>query len=322
MKTIRFHEYGDPHVLQLDDLPTPDPAAGQVRVRLTAAGVNFIDTYQRRGRYPVPLPYTPGSEGAGVVDALGADVTLFRVGDPVAFAMTPGAYAESVIVPADKLVPVPPSVGLKLAAAVMLQGMTAHYLTDATFPLHAGHTALVHAAAGGTGQLIVQMAKQRGARVIATVSTEAKAEIARGVGADAVILYTQQDFEIETRRLTDGVGVDVVYDSVGATTFEQSLKSLKPRGLLALFGAASGPVPPFDLARLNGLGSLFVTRPSLGHYLLTREELLRRAGAVFAGIADGWLHPAIDREFALADAAAAHTALEGRESLGKFVLLL
>ncbi len=322
MKTIRFHEYGDPHVLQLDDLPTPDPAAGQVRVRLTAAGVNFIDTYQRRGRYPVPLPYTPGSEGAGVVDALGADVTLFRVGDPVAFAMTPGAYAESVIVPADKLVPVPPSVGLKLAAAVMLQGMTAHYLTDATFPLHAGHTALVHAAAGGTGQLIVQMAKQRGARVIATVSTEAKAEIARGVGADAVILYTQQDFEIETRRLTDGVGVDVVYDSVGATTFEQSLKSLKPRGLLALFGAASGPVPPFDLARLNGLGSLFVTRPSLGHYLLTREELLRRAGAVFAGIADGWLRPAIDREFALADAAAAHTALEGRESLGKFVLLL
>lgn len=322
MKTIRFHEYGDPHVLQLDDLPTPDPAAGQVRVRLTAAGVNFIDTYQRRGRYPVPLPYTPGSEGAGVVDALGADVTLFRVGDPVAFAMTPGAYAESVIVPADKLVPVPPSVGLKLAAAVMLQGMTAHYLTDATFPLHAGHTALVHAAAGGTGQLIVQMAKQRGARVIATVSTEAKAEIARGVGADAVILYTQQDFEIETRRLTDGVGVDVVYDSVGATTFEQSLKSLKPRGLLALFGAASGPVPPFDLARLNGLGSLFVTRPSLGHYLLTREELLRRAGAVFVGIADGWLCPAIDREFALADAAAAHTALEGRESLGKFVLLL
>jgi len=322
MKTIRFHEYGDPHVLQLDDLPTPDPAAGQVRVRLTAAGVNFIDTYQRRGRYPVPLPYTPGSEGAGVVDALGADVTLFRVGDPVAFAMIPGAYAESVIVPADKLVPVPPSVGLKLAAAVMLQGMTAHYLTDATFPLHAGHTALVHAAAGGTGQLIVQMAKQRGARVIATVSTEAKAEIARGVGADAVILYTQQDFEIETRRLTDGVGVDVVYDSVGATTFEQSLKSLKPRGLLALFGAASGPVPPFDLARLNGLGSLFVTRPSLGHYLLTREELLRRAGAVFAGIADGWLRPAIDREFALADAAAAHTALEGRESLGKFVLLL
>jgi len=322
MKTIRFHEYGDPHVLQLDDLPTPDPAAGQVRVRLTAAGVNFIDTYQRRGRYPVPLPYTPGSEGAGVVDALGADVTLFRVGDPVAFAMTPGAYAESVIVPADKLVPVPPSVGLKLAAAVMLQGMTAHYLTDATFPLHAGHTALVHAAAGGTGQLIVQMAKQRGARVIATVSTEAKAEIARGVGADAVILYTQQDFEIETRRLTDGVGVDVVYDSVGATTFEQSLKSLKPRGLLALFGAASGPVPPFDLARLNGLGSLFVTRPSLGHYLLTREELLRRAGAVFAGIADGWLRPAIHREFALADAAAAHTALEGRESLGKFVLLL
>ncbi len=322
MKTIRFHEYGDPHVLQLDDLPTPDPAAGQVRVRLTAAGVNFIDTYQRRGRYPVPLPYTPGSEGAGVVDALGADVTLFRVGDPVAFAMTPGAYAESVIVPADKLVPVPPSVGLKLAAAVMLQGMTAHYLTDATFPLHAGHTALVHAAAGGTGQLIVQMAKQRGARVIATVSTEAKAEIARGVGADAVILYTQQDFEIETRRLTDGVGVDVVYDSVGATTFEQSLKSLKPRGLLALFGAASGPVPPFDLARLNGLGSLFVTRPSLGHYLLTREELLRRAGAVFVGIADGWLRPAIDREFALADAAAAHTALEGRESLGKFVLLL
>ncbi|MBL8132507.1 MAG: quinone oxidoreductase [Anaerolineae bacterium] len=321
MKAVRFHEYGEVDVLRYEDIPVPEPGAGQVRVKVAASGVNFIDTYQRRGRYPVPLPSIPGNEGSGVVDAIGEGAADFQPGDRVAWAMVNGSYADYALVPQDKLVPVPANVRLNEAAAVILQGMTAHYLTIDTFPLKVGDLTLIHAAAGGTGQLLVQMAKRRGAKVIATVSSEEKAAIAASCGADEIIRYTEQDFEAEVRALTGGRGVDVVYDSVGATTFEKSLKCLRPRGMLVLFGAASGPVPPFDLQRLNGLGSLYVTRPSLGFYVLTRDDLLARARDVFRWLEQGSLRVAIDRTFPLCEAAAAHVALEGRESKGKYLLI-
>lgn len=321
MKAIRIHEHGGADVLRYEEAPMPEVGAGMVRVKVAASGVNFIDVYNRIGRYKVTLPFTPGTEAAGVVDAVGAGVTRFKPGDRVAYAMVSGTYAEYAAAPAEKVVPVPEDVDLKLAAAALLQGATAHYLTTDTFPLKVGDSSLIHAAAGGTGQLLVQMAKRRGARVIATVSTEEKAAIARSCGADEVILYTQQDFEAEVKRLSGGRGVDVVYDSVGATTFEKSLNCLRPRGMMVLFGSASGAVPPFDLQRLNGLGSLFVTRPSLGHYIAAREELAKRSADVFGGIADGWLRVRIDREFPMSEAGVAHTALEGRESKGKYLLI-
>lgn len=321
MKAVRVHAYGGPDALRLEEVPLPEPGAGQVRVKLAAIGVNFIDTYHRQGWYPLELPVTLGTEGAGTVDAVGAGVHDLRPGDRVAFAMQQGAYAEYVVVPADKLVPVPAAVDLATAAAVLLQGMTAHYLTHSTFALGREHVALIHAAAGGTGLLLVQMAKLRGARVIGTVSSEAKAQRAREAGADEVILYSQQDFVAETRRLTDGAGVHVVYDSVGKSTFEGSLDCLRPRGYLVLFGQASGPVPPFDPQILNRKGSLFLTRPSLGHYTLTRDELLARARDVFQAIENGQLRVSIDRTLPLSEAATAHQLLESRATSGKLLLI-
>lgn len=321
MKRIRYHQAGPPSVLHLEDAPTPTPGEGQVLIKVAAVGVNMIETYQRVGRYTVPLPRTPGSEAAGVVEAVGPGVTTVQPGDRVASARASEAYAEFALAPAWETVPVPAALDLKQAAAALLQGMTAHYLTHATYALAAGDTALVHAAAGGTGQLVVQMAKRRGARVLATVGSPAKAEIARSLGADEVILYREQDFEAEVKRLTGGVGVEVVYDSVGLDTFEKSLLCLKRRGFLVLFGASSGVVPPFDLQRLNGLGSLYVTRPTLHDYNLTHAEIAERSGDVFAWLADGSLKLTIDREFPLAQAADAHTALEGRASMGKFILI-
>ena len=298
----------------------PHPAPGQALVRIAASGVNFIDIYFRTGLYKADAPIALGSEGAGTVEAVGEGVTEVAPGDRVAYAMARGSYAEYAVVPAASLVKIPAHVDFQTAAAAMLQGMTAHYLTHSTFPLKAGDTCLVHAAAGGTGGLIVQMAKNLGARVFGTVSTSEKARIAREAGADEVILYTEQEFDVEARRLTGGRGVDVVYDSVGKTTFDKSLNSLRPRGTLALFGQSSGSVPPFDPTVLNGKGSLFLTRPSLGHYLLTREELLWRAGELLGAIDAGKLRLRIDRTYPLADAASAHRDLESRKTAGKLVL--
>ena len=289
-------------------------------MRLAASGVNFIDIYFRTGLYKADAPIALGSEGAGTVEAVGEGVTEVAPGDRVAYTMTRGSYAEYAVVPAASLVKIPAHVDFQTAAAAMLQGMTAHYLTHSTFPLKAGDTCLVHAAAGGTGALIVQMAKNLGARVFGTVSTSEKARIAREAGADEVILYTEQEFDVEARRLTGGRGVDVVYDSVGKTTFEKSLNSLRPRGTLALFGQSSGSVPPFDPTVLNTKGALYLTRPSLGHYLLTREELLWRAGELLGAIDAGKLRLRIDRTYPLADAAAAHRDLESRKTMGKLVL--
>jgi NADPH2:quinone reductase len=291
-------------------------------VRLSAAGVNFIDIYHRTGLYPLPLPFTPGNEGAGVVEAVGREVTEVRPGDRVAYAMATGSYAELAVVPAFRLVPIPDTVSFEVAAAAMLQGMTAHYLAHSTFPLAPGHQALVHAAAGGVGLLLVQMAKKRGARVLGTVSTEAKAEAARRAGADVVIRYTEEDFEAVARRETDGRGLDVVYDSVGKTTFDKSLRSLRPRGLLALFGQSSGPVPPFDPGELAKRGSLFLTRPTLAHYNLDRKELLARASDVLSWMEKGELEVTIDRTLPLAQAAEAHRLLESRQTSGKLVLTI
>jgi NADPH2:quinone reductase len=277
MKAIRIEQPGGPENLQLEDTAVPKPGPEEVLVKLDASGVNFIDTYHRTGLYKMPLPFTLGMEGAGTVESAGERVIDWSPSDRVAWAMTAGSYAEYAIVPESKLVRVPDGVDTHTAAAIMLQGMTAHYLTRSTFPLKSGDTALVHAAAGGGGLLITQFAKSIGARVIGTVSTEEKAKLARDAGADEIILYTHQDFEAETKRITNGKGVDVVYDSVGVTTFQKSLSSLRPRGMLVLFGQSSGPVPPFELAVLNQKGSLYVTRPSLNHYVLTREELLWRA---------------------------------------------
>ncbi len=321
MKAVRIHAPGGPEVMHYEDVPLPEPAPDQVRIKVAAAGVNFIDTYHRSGLYSVSLPFTLGVEVAGTVDAVGSAVQGIAVGERVVSGFQPGGYAEYMVVAADRVVPVPAEVDLQLAAAAILQGMTAHYLTYSTFPLAAEHTALIHAAAGGTGQLVVQMAKQRGARVIGTASTEAKAELARAAGADAVILYTEEDFVAAVKRLTDGAGVDVVYDSVGQTTFAGSLDCLKRRGYLVLFGQSSGPVPPVDLNILNPKGSLYVTRPSLAHYTATRDELLWRAGDVLQGIAQGTLRVRIGHTFALREAAQAHAVLEGRGTVGKVLLL-
>lgn len=321
MKAIRIHEPGDSSVMKLEDIPVPAPGPGQVLLRIAVAGVNFIDIYQRSGQYKGALPFTPGMEGAGTVEAVGEGVTDFAPGDRAAFGFTQGSYAEYALVPADKLVPVPEGVDLALAAAAMLQGMTAHYLTQDTFPLQAGQTALVHAAAGGTGALIVQMAKQRGARVLATAGSPEKAAIARGAGADQVILYRELDFAAEVLRLTDGRGVDVVYDSVGKDTFDQGLTVIRPRGLMVLFGQSSGAVAPLDPQTLNARGSLYLTRPSLGFYTATQEEMRMRAAAVFAGIAAGWLTIRVDRRLPLVEAAAAHDALASRATQGKLLLI-
>jgi NADPH2:quinone reductase len=321
MKRMVVHQVGGPEVMQLEEAPMPEPGPGQARIRIEAIGVNFIDIYHRTGQYKLPLPLVPGTEAAGTVDAVGEGVTAFRPGDRVAYGLVNGAYADYTIVPADRLLPLPAGVDAKLAAAVVVQGLTAHYLSHDTFPLQPGQTALVHAAAGGTGALLVQMAKMRGARVIGTVSTEQKAQIAREAGADDIILYTQQDFERETKRLTDGRGVDVVYDSVGKDTFDKSLNVLRPRGYLVLCGQSSGAVPPFDPQVLNAKGSLYLTRPTMGHYVQTRDELLRRANDVFGWIASGKLTVRIDRTYPLAEAAAAQEALAGRHTQGKVLLI-
>jgi len=306
------------------EVATPQPGPGQALVRIAASGVNFIDVYFRTGLYKADLPVSLGSEAAGTVEATGADVTEVAAGDRVAYAMARGSYAEYAVVPAKQLVRIPDGIDFRTAAAVMLQGMTAHYLTHSTFPIASGHTCLVHAAAGGAGGLIVQMAKMQGARVFGTVSTEAKAALARESGVDEAILYTEKDFEAEVKRLTQGAaggpGVHVVYDSVGKTTFDKSLNCLRPRGTLALFGQSSGAVAAFDPNILNPKGSLYLTRPSLAHYLLTREELLWRAGDVLGWIASGKLKVRIDRAYPLAEAAAAHRALEGRHTAGKVLL--
>ena len=322
MKAVRIHEFGGPEALRYEDLPVPEPGPGEARVRLAASGVNYIDVYQRTGLYPGELPRTLGLEGAGEVEAVGEGVEEISEGDFVAFAMVPEAYAEYVVAPVDKLVPFNVTyVEARMAAAIMLQGMTAHYLTHSTFPLQEGQTALVHAAAGGVGLLLCQLAKMRGATVIGTVSTEEKAELARGAGADEVILYTEQDFVEETRRITGGIGVDVVYDSVGKTTFEGSLDSLKRRGYLVLFGASSGPVPPVDLQVLNQKGGLFVTRPSLAQYTATREELLWRAESLFTWIGQNNLEVRVGGTYRLSEADQAHRDLEGRKTTGKLILL-
>ncbi len=320
MKAIQIAQTGGPEHLVLADIATPTPNAGEVLVKLHASGVNFIDIYQREGRYKVPLPFVPGQEAAGVVEETGEGVREFAKGDRVAWCGVLGTYAEYAVVPAAKLIAVPEGVDLSQAAAVMLQGMTAHYLSQSTFPLKRGHTALVHAAAGGVGLLLTQMASQIGARVIATVSTEEKAQLAREAGAADIILYTQADFESETRRLTEGAGVDVVYDSVGKTTFDQSLNCLRPRGMMVLFGGSSGAVPPFDLITISTKGSLFVTRPSLPHYVLTREELTARAGEVLTWVQTGKLRVRCEHTYPLAEASQAHIDLASRKTTGKLLL--
>ena len=321
MKAVQIIENGGPEVLKLADLDTPTPGEGQVLVELEAAGINFIDVYQREGLYRVNLPYVPGLEGAGRVAEVGGGVSGFKTGDRVAYTGVAGSYAEAVIVPADRLVQVPESVELKTAAAVMLQGMTAHYLSHSTYPVQNGDTCLVHAVAGGVGLLLTQLVKLRGGTVIGTASTEEKAERARSVGADHVILYTEQDFEGEVKRLTSGKGVQVVYDSVGKTTFEKSLNCLAPRGYLVLYGQSSGPVGPFDPQVLNSKGSLFLTRPSLFHYIAEREDLIKRAGELFVLISEGTLNVHLDSTFALTDATEAHRKLENRETSGKVLLM-
>jgi len=321
MKGIRVHQYGGPEVMKLDDLPTPTPGAGQALVKLEACGVNYIDIYQRSGAYKGAMPLPMGLEGAGVVEAVGPNVSEVRAGDRVAWTQTPGSYATHNVVPAAKLVKLPAGLSGKDGAAAMLQGMTAHYLAHSMYPLKEGETCLVHAAAGGVGLLLCQMAKRAGARVFGTVSTEAKAKLAREAGADEAILYTQKDFEAEVKRLTDGKGLQVVYDSVGKDTFDKSLGCLAPRGYLALFGQSSGPVPAFDAQILNAKGSLFLTRPSLAHYTLTRGELLQRAGEVLGWIASGQLKLRIETTFPLAEAAEAHRQLAARLTTGKLLLI-
>ena len=321
MKAIQIKTPGGPEALELVDLPTPQPKPNEAIVKLAAIGINFIDVYQREGRYKVPLPFIAGQEGAGTVTAVGADVKSLKVGDRVAWSSVQGSYAEFASVPADKLVKIPQGVSEQQAAAAMLQGMTAHYLCYSTYPVKAGDTVLVHAAAGGVGLLLVQMCHNLGARVIGTVSTEEKAKLAREAGTDEIILYTQYDFETETKRLTDGKGVNAVYDSVGKTTFEKGLNVLKSRGMMVLFGGSSGAVPPFDPIVLSAKGSLFVTRPTLGHYTATREELDARATAVFGMIAAGKLKLRIEHIYPLAQAQQAHRDLEGRKTTGKLVLL-
>jgi len=306
--------------MELVDLPVPQPKANEAVVKLSASGVNFIDVYFREGRYKAVPPFVLGQEGTGVVNGVGSDVTTVRNGDRVAWTGVMGSYAEYAAVPADRLVPIPDGVTDQQAAAAMLQGMTAHYLSHDTYPLKRGETALVHAAAGGVGLLLVQMAHHIGARVIGTVSTDEKAKLAREAGADEVILYAQSDFEVETKRLTGGKGVDVVYDSVGKTTFEKGLNVLRPRGMMVLFGGSSGAVPPFDPMVLAQKGSLFITRPTLMAYIATREELMARSGAVFGMIAAGQLKLRIAHTYPLAEVQQAHRDLEGRKTTGKLLL--
>jgi NADPH2:quinone reductase len=320
MKAIQIHETGGPEVLQLADLPIPQPGPGQVLIRVEAIGVNFIEIYFRKGVYKAALPLTPGSEAAGTVEELGPGVTGFTAGDAVASTSVLGSYAEYALVPAAQLVKVPAGLSPEQAAAAMLQGMTAHYLANSTYPLKAGDTALVHAGAGGVGLLLTQIAARLGVRVITTVSSPAKAELSREAGASEVILYTEQDFVAEVKRLTAGKGVDVVYDSVGKTTFDGSLNCLRPRGLLALFGASSGPVLPFDLIQLSGKGSLFVTRPTLWHYIATRAELEWRSSEVLGWAANGELKLRTEHRYQLAEAAQAQIDLEGRKTTGKVLL--
>jgi NADPH2:quinone reductase len=321
MKAIRVQQFGAADALHYDDAPMPEPQAGEVRIKLAAAGLNFIDIYHRSGAYAMPTPFIPGQEGAGVVDAVGPGVTTPAVGDRVAYPLQIGSYAEYVVLAAERTVPVPDAIDLETAAATLLQGMTAHYLAASTFPIQPGDKILVHAAAGGVGQLLVQIAKLRGAWIACTVSTEEKAKIAKAAGADETILYTQQDFEQEVKRLTGGRGVDVVYDSVGKTTFDKSLNSLRPRGMMVLYGQASGAVDSFNPQILNQRGSLYLTRPSLGPYIATREELMQRADDLFGWIMAEKLTVQIDKKFPLAQAADAHRYMEARMTKGKVLLI-
>jgi NADPH2:quinone reductase len=321
MKAIRIDGFGGPEVLRLADVPDPSPGPGQIAVRVEAAGLNFIDVYHRTGLYPNPLPFVPGMEGAGVVAEVGPGVAAWREGDRVAWTGFLGSYAGRVLLPADRAVAVPLGMSTDTAAALMLQGLTAHYLCTSTYPLKKGDTCLVHAAAGGVGLLLVQMAKRRGARVIGTVGTEAKAALAREAGADEVVLYTREDFLEAVKRLTGGRGVDVVYDSVGKATAEKSLDCLVPRGMMVFFGNASGPVPPIDPLVLSRKGSLFLTRPNLVHYIADRASLEARAADVLGDAAGGRLRVRIDRTCPLAEAAEAHRALEGRQTAGKVLLI-
>ena len=320
MRAIQLERHGGPEVLSLKEVALPEPGAGQARVKIAATGLNFIEIYQRMGQYKIPLPWTPGSEAAGVVDAVGPGVTEVKVGDRVASTGFVGAYAEYAVAQTWQLVPVPEAVDMRVAAAVMLQGMTAHYLSHSTYPLKAGETALVYAAAGGVGGLLTQIARLRGARVIAAVGSEAKIAEARALGADEVIVYRQVDIPQEVRRLNGGQGLPVVYDSVGKDTFDASLNCLRPRGYMVLFGQSSGPVAPFDPQILNARGSLFLTRPTLGHYVATREELLWRANDLFTWIAAGQLKVRVDRGFPLAQAAEAQAYLATGAALGKTLI--
>ncbi len=321
MKAVRIHTFGGPDVLSYEEVPLAEPGADQARVKIEAVGVNYVDIVLRSGRFPAQFPASVGQEAAGVVDAVGPGVTDIQVGDRVAYTLQLGAYADSAVVATRDLIPIPDGVETRTAAAVMLQGMTAHALAVSAYPLKKGETALVHAAAGGLGLLLVQIAKRQGARLIGTVSTEEKAHLAREAGADEIILYTQTDFVQETRRLTDGAGAHVVYDSVGKTTFEGSLDSLRPRGYLVLFGQSSGPVLSFDPQVLMSKGSLFLTRPLLVDYVSTREELLWRSGELFRWIKDGELKVRIDTTFPLSAAAEAHRYMEGRQTKGKVLLI-
>jgi NADPH:quinone reductase len=321
MKAIRILQHGGPEALKIEEVPLPIPGEEQALIRLEAIGVNFIDVYHRTGLYKVAPPFTPGMEGAGVVESVGKNVKDIQPGDRVAYAMTMGSYADHAIVPSWQLIKLPGGVDTRLGAAIMLQGMTAHYLTQTTYPVKSGDSILVHAAAGGVGLLVIQMAKKKGARVIGTVSTDEKAKLAREAGADEVIFYTRQDFETETKRLTQAKGVQVVYDSVGKSTFEKSLSCLVPRGMMVLFGQSSGPVPPFDPGLLAAKGSLFLTRPSLTQYAATRQELLHRAGEVLEWVASGALRVRIEKTFPLIQAPEAHRQLEGRMTTGKVLLI-
>ena len=321
MKTVRVHQTGGPEVLRLEEVADPAPGPGEALVLLEAIGLNFMEVYQRTGLYRASLPFTPGGEGAGRVIAVGDGVRAVHPGDRVASTNLLGAYGELARVPADRLVVLPTGIDTKLAAAVLLQGLTGHYLATSTYPLKKGTWCLVHAAAGGVGLLLCQIARSLGAHVIGTVSTPEKAALASEAGADETVLYTQQDFVSETRRLTSGRGVSVVYDSVGRTTFEGSLNSLAPRGMLVLYGQSSGPVAPVDPQVLNTKGSLFLTRPTLAHYVASREELLSRAGDIFRWVQEGKLRVRVDRTYPLADAESAHRALEGRETTGKVLLV-
>ena len=321
MQAIQITQTGGADVLQLRELPTPTPGSGEVLVRIEACGVNFIDIYLREGRYPSPLPFIPGQEAAGVVAALGPGVSDFKVGDSIAWCGIPGTYAQFAVAPVARLIAIPDGVTTRQAAAAMLQGMTAHYLAHSTYAIQRGDSVLIHAGAGGVGLLLIQMAKSLGARVFATVSTEEKAELAQAAGADETILYTKDDFTTKVRELTNGAGVPVVYDSVGKTTFDGSLACLRPRGILVLYGGASGAVPPFDPIQLSTRGSLYLTRPTLKEYITTRQELVQRAGDVLRWVAEGTLKLRLEHNYPLADAAQAHRDLEGRKTTGKLLLI-